>query len=458
MNNRSRQRPASLRHVWMLLLFTIFPAVLALRTRRLSVVGPLSIDPFSSATTVDPIAFLGSVPRGGADATKGTTTAAAAADDEDSKDDDEGLDETEEEETAEEPGLEESDAVFEDAVEEVVEVAVEAAEIEEEFEEDVVVEEVVAEDVDIVAEEVDEEEEEVVFPTDEIPSDDVRSFHTTDGELADDEGMYTDGQNESPIAENEAASETIGAAEELGDDNDDDDDADDDVVVVEKPEPTSEEATTAVRTAASVAVIDDALKEVLMTDLHYTKNDVSRMRPEIAVDVVRNQLSRPLEGMPKNWYSDPEDFAKSSLLAKKKGLVVSIVAVGAAALTVGFLKENDAVGDTIEDIADALRAIPKSLVAIMAAAKKSVAGKTKPAAATAAAAAPAVAPESETKEEVQEEDEKEDGPGAMDTSIHSIKPGTSPEEVPDPEVDYTWLDKLITRIGRTLNSIFNAKI
>ena len=235
--------------------------------------------------------------------------------------------------------------------EEIVEAVMDEIEEEEEIEE--LVGEVVEEVVEEAIEEVVEEEIEVVFPTDEIPSDDVRYFHTTDGELADDEGMYTDGQNESPIAENDEAEEdtiaatataTTTATEEAADDQE------------EEVEESAFAEATAVRAGASVAIIDEELKQVLIKDLRYTEEDVANMRPEIATEVVDNKLARPTEGMPKNWYSDSEVANKEDpLLVRKKGLIATVALVGAAALSVGVLKDNDAIGETVEEFVDVLR-------------------------------------------------------------------------------------------------------
>jgi len=414
----------------MLLLFAVLPAALlpATALRMRTPTAAVSIDEISPKTAniksnrKNPVAFLVSVPRGGAEESakstaivqdhKGIETPEPVADGMDEEDDDE-------------EAIEAEDAGADDGIEE--------------------------EEEESVAEE--EDEEVVVFPTEVIPSDDVRSFHTTDGELADDEGIYTDGQNESPIADNEAAVDTIGATEEPADSGSDDDDGD------QGEGEGATETMTAIRTTTSVTVIDDALKKVLMNDLRYTRDDVLQMRPEIATEVVRNKLMRPTEGMPKNWYINPADSSKKkSFLAKKKHLVVPIAAVGVAALSIGVLKENDAVEDAIEDIVDAIQAIPRSMLTVMVAAKNTVkkqsVTKTKPTAPVAAE----VAPESETKDESTEEEETVGEDETTDTSIHSIKPGTTPKEVPDPEIDHTWLDKMLTRIGGLVKSFFSIKI
>ena len=439
MTDCRRQRPTASRHAWVLLVFAALPAVLlpaaALRTR--TPMGFFSMDAISPKTangemnSKSPLAFLISVPRGGSE-----ESAKSAVNIEDKKD-------IVEEENPE-PVTEVTDTEDEELVEEVAEEVVEATEAEDAGADEGIIEE---EEEESVAEEEDEEVEVDVFSTEEIPSDDVRSFHTTDGELADDEGVYTDGQNESPIADNEAAADTIAETEEPADSGSDEDDG------IQEEGDLATETATAIETAASVTVIDDALKKVLMTDLRYTQADVSQMRPEIAAEVVRNQLMRPTEGMPKNWYIDPvASSKKQALLAKKKRLFMSIAAVGVAALSFGVLKDNDTVGDTIEEIVDAIQAIPRSLVAAVVAAKNASQKKLTPKSKPTAPVSAAVAPESETTDESSDEDE------ITDTSIHSIKPGTTPEEVPDPEVDHTWLDKMLTRMGVLVKSFFNAKI
>jgi len=388
------------------LLAALVPAE-ALRTTRPEVV---SMEPSSfhkhlhqrrkEISNGNPIAFLVSVPRGGADASAEASTESNGG-------------------VKEEVAGEVEEPVVEEEEEEVVE------EVEEETEAE--------EDAVAVVEE--EEEVEVVYPTEEIPSDDVQPIHTTDGELADgefadDEGVYTDGQNESPIVAADTA--------EGGDDGDDEDDEE-----VEDPSP---EATAV--TDASVAVIDDELKKVLMADLKYTEDDVSNMRPEIAEDVVLNKLAKPIEGMPKNWYIDPDARTKQSPLSKllqKKALLVSVAVVGAAAVAVGTLKDNDAIGDTIEDIVDAILAIPKSLAGLVIAAKSAVLPKKKPKLAA-------------YKSTVPQEEVNVDVPETKIAAATSIKPGTTPKDVPDLEADYTWLDKGLTKIGAGFKSFFNMKI
>ena len=454
-------------NAWMLLLIAaamllaaIVPVeVEALRTRRL--------------------ALLASVPRGGADAVpdaagseESSADSKGGVEEEDVEDEDdvEEEDETEVEENVESVVVEEIEEEVDELVEEVAEAIEVEAEVEESAAEDSEAEnedaaEAVEVEVEVEAAEVaaDEEEVGVDYPTEEIISDDVRYFHTTDGELADDEGMYTDGQNESPII---AVGVTRGGDGDASDDNEDDGQQ-------AEEEALSTEAT-AVRTAASVTGIDDDLKEVLMTDLRYTEEDVFMMRPEIAKEVVYNKLSRPTEGMPNNWYIDPEDaMAKPSMsllsqLAKKKGLLVSVAAVGVAAVV---LKDNDAIGDTVEDMVDAVKSIPKSLAAIVVAAKNTATRRPKPKPAEATPAALEATPEEEPQEEEEKEPETKNDMADFFSKgkkkrkpikrhrTHSIKPGMTPKEVQDEaEADHTMLDKVLTGISKLVMKFFRIKI
>ena len=429
--------------VFLVIVALAFVSVEAL-TRRPGAISS-SLERKKLSERKDPVAFLVSAPRGGEvdEESKGGIEAEIDLEEEE---------ETEiEEESSEEIVEEYAEVVLEDSedeelVEEVVEEAVEedvAENLEEEIDEVEVEVDAGEDEEEVVA--VDEEEAEVVFPTDEIPSDDVRSFHTTDGELADDEGVYTDGQNESPIT----AEETIGATEEPGDGGDDDDEEE----IDEDEQESAFAEATAVRAGASVTVIEEELKSILINDLNYTEEDVANMRPELAQEVVDNKLARPIEGMPRNWYIDPDLAVKQdSMLAKKKGLIVTVAMVGAVALSVGVLKENDTIGDTVEEIVDALKEIPKAIVALVVAAKSKVTGgvSTKKKSLPAATPPPPV----DEPEEEEEADELE----TKDTNVHSLKPGTTPKEVPDPNLDTTWLDKLITKIGSGFKSFLNMKI
>mmetsp|Transcript_984 Transcript_984/g.2165 ORF Transcript_984/g.2165 Transcript_984/m.2165 type:complete len:464 (+) Transcript_984:2-1393(+) len=411
----------------------------------------------------NPVTFVALVPRGGAEndraaASRGGVGEAEAEADEEIEEKEtepagaEAVEEAEEEPTEDDTVEEtiEAEAVGESEEEEAAVVEEEVAEelLEEEDEE-----EEPTEAEEGAVEEEDEDDEVVVFPTEEIPSDDVRAFHTTDGELADDEGMYTDGNNESPIADNDAAA---AAAMEAGDGGDGGDAPEsEDAVVAEAPE----EIGTAVA-AAAVTTIDAGTKRALVADLRYTEDDVANMRPEIAGEVVHHKLARPTEGMPKNWYKNAEDVPKPSLLsgANTKTVVVSVAAVGVAALSIGALTDNDGVGDAIEDLVDALKGIPQSLAAMVVAAKTASVSKGPTPQAAAAPVASKTTQESSEEEDGEDVESSSEAVEDMDNGIHSIKPGTSPSEVPDPEVDDTWLDKMLTWVEKGFKSFFNMKI
>ena len=389
---------------WLLLVFVALPAILlpAEALSRRPAVYSNQQQQRNLTGKGNSLAFLVSMPRGGESSEKSTESVEMDVEEED---------ETEAEETIE-SAVKEIEAEVQELVDEVVEEAAEA--MEEEVAE--LVEEVVEDEIEEAVEEIEDEEgdEEI-----EVEEDVEVEVVFTDGELADDEGIYTDGQNE-PAAESIAATEVPAGG------------AEDDV---------EEVADASIEVATTAAVIDDDLKEILITDLRYTEDDIANMRPEIAKEVVLNKLVRPIEGMPKNWYVDPEAVVKNpsilSQLKKKKRLLVSVAAVGVAALSVGALKENDAIEDMVDSIKDSLSSIVDAL--------KSTAKRESPSADV------QVEPEEEAEEE-------EPIASNTDSEIHSIKPGTTQDEVPDPNADHTWLDKVLTRIGGAFKALWTMKI
>mmetsp|Transcript_14093 Transcript_14093/g.39442 ORF Transcript_14093/g.39442 Transcript_14093/m.39442 type:complete len:518 (+) Transcript_14093:285-1838(+) len=322
-------------------------------------------------------------------------------------------------------------------------------------------------------EEEDEEEEEdgVVYPTDEIPSDDVRAFHTTDGELADDEGMYTDGQNESPIAvddsEEDEEEPEIQTSTEV-----------EDAMSVPAPAPFNKSVipTAATSDAAYddeeedaavpvLTVIDEGTKRVLISELRYTKADVSQMRPEVAGEVVRNRLMRPTEGMPPSFYIDPSQIPKKKVLSRKN-IVLSVVGVAILSFGATTLKdqEND-LGKTVEDFVEALKDIREKIMALIVFAK-STSTKVETKADDVrkkieAIEAKVEAVKSVVSEALDEDDEEETEEAVADDgdeAVHSIRPGTKAEEIPDPDADKTWLDKALTGVERSIKKFLSIEI
>lgn len=54
----------------------------------------------------------------------------------------------------------------------------------------------------------------------------------------------------------------------------------------------------------TMAVLDDATKQILRKDLKYRRREVNGMKPEIASVLAEKRLRRPCEGIPPNWYTD----------------------------------------------------------------------------------------------------------------------------------------------------------
>mmetsp|Transcript_15967 Transcript_15967/g.36838 ORF Transcript_15967/g.36838 Transcript_15967/m.36838 type:complete len:513 (-) Transcript_15967:152-1690(-) len=502
---RRRQLPAPActptKHhaVLLLLILVVLPAiwvpVSSLRTPT-SIGSPRG----TTATSLGGARVVAIIPRGGSDSgKKPDAKKSSGKKSEDSIDDEaDEEDETEvETEASDEEEMKEEVAemveVVEAEVEEIVEVVdgelaeeeVEDAvdvQVRSEAEEEETIEEVDAEVSDAIEtkeeeeeeggdeEEEEEEEDGVVYPTDEIPSDDVRAFHTTDGELADDEGMYTDGQNESPItvddSEEDEEEPEIQTSTEV-----------EDAMSVPAPAPfiksviptaaTSDAADDDEEDAAVpvLTVIDEETKRVLISELRYTKADVSQMRSEVAGEVVRNRLMRPTEGMPPSFYIDPSQIPKKKVLSRKN-IVLSVVGVAILSFGATTLKdqEND-LGKTVEDFVEALKDIREKIMALIVFAK-STRTKVETKADDArkkieAIEAKVEAVKSAVSEALDEDDEEESEEAVADDgdeAVHSIRPGTKAEEIPDPDADKTWLDKALTGVERSIKKFLSIEI
>jgi hypothetical protein len=124
---------------------------------------------------------------------------------------------------------------------------------------------------------------------------------------------------------------------------------------------------------------------------------------------------------------------------------------------------------------ESVKSIPKSLAAIVVAAKNTAtrSPKQKPAA---PAPAPALEATPEEEQEPQEEEEETEPEAKNDMAdffskgrkkrkpikrhrTHSIKPGMTPKEVQDEaEADHTMLDKVLTGISKLVMKFFRMKI
>jgi hypothetical protein len=331
---------------------------------------------------------------------------------------------------------------LEELEEDIIAVEVAALEEEEEQEE---VDDLMEELEDEVGQEiVDEVLEELIDEEEESPV--MVGSTTTDGELADDE--ETDSNVASP---EELVSVTAGGAAGVAaaiiDDEGDDDEAD----VVET---TSE--------VAEISGISDEMSQILLKDLSYTKREVKLMRPDIAAMVVYNRLSRPGEGMPPNFYV--EGYGPPGPLREHGAkIVVTAIAVGTVALTAASIKEGDL---DLSDISDALKSIPKALLAAGAAIKgKAYAAipskkKTVSRGPGLIEGRPAQMVEVEVVEETtkgtEEEDRKDLDVEEDLKTMHSIKPGT--KAGPKVNEDETALDKFLTKIENLIKAFFRIKI
>ena len=62
-------------------------------------------------------------------------------------------------------------------------------------------------------------------------------------------------------------------------------------------------------------VIDDEMVTILTTELNFSRQEVERMKPEIAAVLAKKKLQRPWEGIPLNWYKE-DTPGKRSLVSR----------------------------------------------------------------------------------------------------------------------------------------------
>ena len=430
--------------------------------------------------------FLMGVPRGGSNETKQRNDS----------DDEHEVEEDEEETSIDSSSYENDETVINDGNENI--------ELEEEEDEEVIDTDTTTEpmllsddenydDVDDVVVEVedsvnvlessnsndDEDEEVVAFPA-EIPSDEVRSFHTTDGELADDESVTTDNDDDD---NDDTVGNGISRAR-----------ADDPTQVNVEPEEEIDamtafgSTTTITATAVASTIIDAELKSILMNELRYTKHDVRKMRPDIAPMVVDHKLVRPYEGMPKNWYLDHHSYDNDKKWNHRRAMLVRTIAVGCL-LSVSYHEITTPTGWIEELWENITHTVPKSISAFFVGSfqaitnhKSTTTNKTpKPKTTTkipgkVASSSSSVGHETVVDATADDEDanNNDDLPTQNDNiddddddertttnnnnnKAYSIKPGTK-EFTNYNTVDVTWLDKFLTAIENSVKGFFNIKI
>jgi hypothetical protein len=267
--------------------------------------------------------------------------------------------------------------------------------------------------------------EEILVQSDSpvVDEDDVRyNAGTTDGEMADDEGM----DSISPVEEAaELAVVTAGGTvmaeeEEQGD----------------AIEDTVTESTSGLEVGTTIT---DEMKQVLRQDLKYTRRDIKLMRPEIASMVVYNKLLRPIEGMPRNWYI--EGAGPAGPLREHAVKIAIAVAAVSGVTAVGILGD----GLDMSELTRNLKQIPAALAKLGKKTKKD-----------------ATAQLSEVKEALDEVTAQktfsEQEMNEMENEVpHSIKPGEKPAGLMGKE-DESALDKFLTKIETMIKAFFNIKI
>ena len=204
--------------------------------------------------------------------------------------------------------------------------------------------------------------------------------------------------------------------------------------------------------------ITEAMKQVMIKELHWRENEVQAMRPDIAVVVVSKKLQRPREGMPTPWYTSDSLIPSQSKRPIAKILRdVFPICLGVAAIYIGRGISLDSLGILLSKLSLHQRRprmgvskvsseeddwrqdyppIPDDKLSKDAAPEKRV-GKTSPETGT-SQASPYLEDDSE---EVDFEEESD-----------TIAQTTSGDE------DQSWLDKLITKLERAFKGVLNKEL
>lgn len=185
--------------------------------------------------------------------------------------------------------------------------------------------------------------------------------------------------------------------------------------------------------------IDTATAKLLRDELGYRKKEVAAMRPDVAAIVAQKRLSRPVEGMPTNWYQPTEATTKAGRNRRGTTTLTNVVriAVPVAAVGIGVIlrvRNND--GDVVSDL---------------------ISGWFKGDAAAESEPVLSLGTSTIADDDDDSSFEKQD-----DTTLFTT---TSPETVqqaepsyPEDELDVTWLDKLITKVERNIKAFLRIKI
>eukprot|EP00429_Kryptoperidinium_foliaceum_P059898 CAMPEP_0176075442 /NCGR_PEP_ID=MMETSP0120_2-20121206/37707_1 /TAXON_ID=160619 /ORGANISM="Kryptoperidinium foliaceum, Strain CCMP 1326" /LENGTH=461 /DNA_ID=CAMNT_0017409147 /DNA_START=41 /DNA_END=1426 /DNA_ORIENTATION=+ len=263
-----------------------------------------------------------------------------------------------------------------------------------------------------------------------------------DSLLASDDSSHpaTSGTADGVLEDHEA----LAAATAVGAGGSDDPDAE----IVDVDADTEEEAVLAAEADAaeedkpedtsSSNEITKGMRDTLVQELGFTSRDVRVLRPEIAEFLIENNLQKPIEGMPPNWYLPGalEKAQKTKQLLRKAS--VAIVTAGAVVLVA--LQGPDA-----DSVQDALKSIPAAIGAALSSKKSK---KEEP---LIESVAPDTSIATEEEEPAPVVDDAYDHP-------HSVKPGSTTVPVYESDLDKSALDRFITKIENGIKAFFRIKI
>jgi hypothetical protein len=227
---------------------------------------------------------------------------------------------------------------------------------------------------------------------------------------------------------------------------------DDDVAAVltadtSTPTTTESAAAVAVGPASSIpAVIDQATERILQQDLKYSSREIRSMKPAVAAVVAAKRLHRPVEGMPRNWYTDNSPLRPAGSRCKRSDVkwgkivprIVIPVAVGAFAI---LAQQREPMVELLSDV-------------FWAGEKR-----RRPAPATPSTPLTNIDLESVYADSLlQIEQDGPPTPRESEERRHTVKPQHHHIQTDDDELDVSWLDKLLTAMERKIKAFLRWEI
>jgi hypothetical protein len=190
--------------------------------------------------------------------------------------------------------------------------------------------------------------------------------------------------------------------------------------------------------AATVDVVDDETKAILVQELNYRQREIDRMKPEIAALVGKKKLFRPPEGIPEHWNLS-NSTTTANQLAEVRRVLLRLSKIVIPAIIVLFVSKGPILQSSKKQRAKAAPLSANVPVATALPVPVLVVDST----------------QSSPLDELSSSSPQVPEYLPVDSNPHSVKPGTSKQAVVQSEkdLDITWLDKLITKLENKIRAL-----